>query len=59
MQSDKYLNEPEKVKEMEGYGCDIIPVDLNNGFVAVNKSAESNLKKTEENIGDRFSLGEE
>lgn len=57
MRSDKYLNEPDKIKEMEGWGADIIPVDLNNGFVATDKNAEGNLKKTEENLGDRFSLG--
>lgn len=56
MKSDKYLNEPDKVKEMQSY-CDPIPVDLNNGFVPTDKSASDNLEKTEENIGDRFSLG--
>lgn len=54
--SDKYLNDPEHAKDMEEY-CKPIPVDLNKGFVPIDKFGSDNLEKTEENIGDRFSLG--
>lgn len=57
MKSDKYLNDSEHVKEMEDMGCDVVPVDLNNAFVPVDKNNPENLSETEENIGDRFSLG--
>ena len=45
MPSDDYLNFPEEVKEIESNGCEVLPVDLNGGFVPTDKFAEDNLKK--------------
>ena len=56
MPSDDYLNFPEEVKEIESNGCEVLPVDLNGGFVPTDKFAEDNLKKTEDSMEDKFSL---
>lgn len=55
MFSDNYLNDEKKVKQMEEY-CDVIPVDMNKGYVPVEKDASDNLEKVEDNIKGRFSL---
>lgn len=55
MFSDDYLNNPDKVKERKEY-CDVIPIDMNKGYVPVEKDAADTLKKVEENIKGRFSL---
>ncbi len=56
MPSDKYLNNPDHVKEMEDMGCEVDPVDLNGHFVPVKKFDSENLKETEESISEDFSL---
>jgi hypothetical protein len=56
MPSDDYLNHPEDVKEMEKFGVDVQPVDLQHGFVPTDKYAPDNLEKVEDNIKHRFSL---
>jgi len=47
----EYLNDPEK---WEGYGC--TPIDINGGFVAINKNASDNLTRSQRNIRHRFSM---
>ena len=56
MASDKFLNEPERVKELEDMGYKVTAKDLQEGFVPTDKFAPDNLKKVEDNISDRFSL---
>ena len=56
MASDKFLNEPERVKELEDMGYKVTAKDLQEGFVPIDKFAPENLKKVEDNISDRFSL---
>lgn len=53
--SEHYLSE----KNHDSDWCEEIPVDLNGGFVPVDKLAPDNLKKVEENIKRRFVLGGE
>jgi hypothetical protein len=56
MPSDRYFNDPEHVKELEDFGVDVEPVDLNRGFVPTEKYNQGNAKKTEDSIKRRFSL---
>lgn len=56
MQSDEYLNFPEEVKEIKDMDCKVVPVDLNGGFVPVDKFGKDNLKETEDSISEKFSL---
>jgi hypothetical protein len=58
LESDTFFNKPEKVEHMQEMGCDVIPVDINNAFVAV-KGEAGNLAKTQANIRRRFNLGGE
>ena len=51
--SDFYFNNPDKVEEMKTY-CDPYPVDVQGACVPESKN--SDLKKTESNIQDRFGL---
>ena len=55
MPSDVYLNNPDKVKEIEEY-CEVQASDLNGHFVPTEKSNEGKLKKTEDSIQEDFSL---
>lgn len=56
MESDVFLNNPDKVKQYEDFGMTVDPVDFNNGFVPTEKFNKGNLKKVEKNIQDRFGL---
>ena len=56
MPSDVYLNNPDEVEEMKSYGCEVEPVDLNQGFVPTDKYEKDNAEKTEDSIRRRFSL---
>ena len=56
MDSQEYMECPEKVEELESFGLKVTPVDLNKGFVPMNKYDSQNLKETGDNIRHRFSL---
>ena len=56
MASDKFLNEPERVKELEDMGYKVTAKDLQEGFVPIDKFAPENLEEVEDNIQKRFSL---
>ena len=56
MASDKFLNETERVKELEEMGFKVVAEDLQRGFVPTDKFAKDNLENVEDNIQKRFSL---
>lgn len=52
---DFTLNKKDYTK-MQQLGINIDPVDMNGGFVALDKQSPDNLQKTQKNIQRRFEL---
>lgn len=53
VKADDYLNHSD---DYDDDWCEHVPVDLNHAFVPTQKHKSDNLKKTEENIRERFGL---
>jgi len=54
--TDKFLADPEKWTDNEVMDVEFQPVDMNGGFVALDKKGEDNDSDTEENIRERFAM---
>ena len=56
IQTDDYMLNKKHFDQMKKYGMECDPVDMNGGYVALDKFGTDNLSKTQDSIRERFDL---